>query len=142
MNIELNNNSEYDVEYVDDNEHNHNKKYKKFQIFVFLGCLVLAFLVWCYANYLDDPIVQKEVPLIIDLVAGDADEKIIQSSYRIVIYGEESVISGISEIHDTVNRNKFTDGNLTFNKKLDFPAGVYSHQKYVDLTLNNEALDD
>ena len=61
MNIERNNETEYEVEYVEEYTPKTTSRYKKFQVFIFLGWLLLAFFVWCYANYLDDPIIQKEL---------------------------------------------------------------------------------
>ena len=133
MNIELNNESEYEVEYVEEHIYETTSKYKKFQLFIFLGCLLLAFFVWCYANYLDDPIIQKEVPLIFTVEANNG--QVVQSSYTIVIYGEKSVLSEITEIENKVNYNEFSDGNLTINKTVYLPSGVHSHDLDVELTL-------
>lgn len=135
MNIEFNNETEYDVEYVDDNLHSDAPKYKKYQILIFLGCLFLAFIVWCYANYLNNPIIQSEVPLIITLVDGENGETITQSTNYIVIYGEESVVSKITQIKNTVSVNQFSNGNKTIKIDIDFPNDIKSHQKEVEVTL-------
>lgn len=133
MNIERNNESEYEVEYVEEYTPKTTSKYKKFQVFIFLGCLLLAFFVWCYANYLDDPIIQKEVAL--TFTVEGSNNHVIQSSYTIVIYGEKSVLSEISEIENKVNSNEFSDDNLTITKNVKLPSGVHTHNDEVELTL-------
>ena len=138
MNIELNNTTEYEVEYAEKREESYNKKYNKFQILIFLGCLVLAFLVWCYANYLDDPIIQKEVRLVITLEGVDSNE-IIKSTNKIVIYGEQSVISEIDEIKNNVNYSDFDSDGSSITLEIDFPSGVHSHQTTVDVKLRDQS---
>ena len=138
MNIELNNSSEYEVEYVEKEESTPVRKYRKFQVLIYLGCLLLAFLVWCYANYLDDPIIQKEVTLVITL-DGVHSDKLLRSTHKIVIYGEKSVISEIDEIRNNVNQNEFVVGSTTITKEIDFPEGVHSHETTVEVKLRDES---
>ena len=137
MNIELNNSSEYEVEYVEETESSPVKKYRKFQLLIYLGCLLLAFLVWCYANYLDDPIIQKEVTLVITLDGVNSDQ-IVTSTHKIVIYGEKSVIAEIVEIKNNVNQNEFDKDSTTITKEIDFPEGVHSHKTTVEIQLRDK----
>ena len=135
MNIERNNDTEFEVEYVEENVQQNAKKNNKFQLFIFLGCLVLAFLVWCYANYLDDPIVQKEVDLIITLVNPQTGDAVKQSSQTIWIYGEESVLENIHVSTNQVNRNKFSGYDSTVDWDIELPDDVHTHDGDVKLTL-------
>ena len=133
MNIERNNETEYEVEYVEENTLKTTSRYKKFQVLIFLGCLLLSFFVWCYANYLDDPIIQKEVALTFTVEGGQGE--VIQSSYTIVIYGEKSVLTEITEIVNKVNYNEFSEDNLTITKNVKLPSDVHTHNDEVELTL-------
>lgn len=138
MKIERNNNSEFEVEEIEYEEkiaQTYSKRYKKMRILVYLVCLLLAFMVWCYAHYLDDPIVQKEVSLIVYLNGGESGEEIIQSQNKILIYGEASALSGVDKIENTINRNKFSEYNSPITIEIDLPDYVHSHKEYVDVTL-------
>ena len=56
MNIELNNATENEIEYVEDEIDYTPKKFVKFRVLIILCCAVFSFFVWCYAHYLNDPI--------------------------------------------------------------------------------------
>lgn len=135
MNIELNNATENEVEYAEKSNHLINKRFKKYEIFVFLGCLVLAFLIWCYANYLDDPIIQKEITVDFVLIKAEEQEKISIHSKKIVVYGEQSVVADLVAITNYVDRNLFAEDNTKINYEIDYPDGVHSHQTHIEIEL-------
>lgn len=137
MNIEFNNATENEVEYAEKNNYSTSAKYKKYELLILLGCLVLAFLVWCYANYLDDPIIQKNVDLVVYLNDGNPGDEIFYYK-KVTVYGEESLISTISEIQIEVDRDKFKDSNSEITVDIDYPTNVHSHQKTVTVKLVND----
>ena len=139
MNIELNNETENEVEYAEKNNYTVAKRFKKFEIFIFLGCLVLAFMIWCYANYLDDPIIQKEITVYFVLEGGEANEDIETRSSKIVVYGEQSVISDMVAITNYVDRELFGDDKTKINYTIDYPDGVHSHITEIELELIDNA---
>ena len=82
MNIERNNETNNEVEYVDNSTNLISKRSRQRKIIIFLACLVFSFVVWCYANYLDDPIIKKEISIDLykqsfaaDVVLAMYDEK-------------------------------------------------------------------
>ena len=134
MNIEINNQveNEVEVEYVENINYSNNN-FKKYGFLMFLGCLVLSFLVWCFANYLDDPIVKKGVPAKFDwdgknnVVFTIIDRETGKEIKEIDIYGEESVLIYVSFIHVELSESQFSDGKDTITIKLPLEDGVHSH---------------
>ena len=130
MNIERNNATENEVEYVE-KDYKQTSKFKKFELLVFIGCLAFAFLMWCYANYMDNPIIQKEVKLEFEY---EGDGTILSIPSTIVIYGEESVLSNIQTITVKI------DGTLKKGEKktikVDLPEDVYSHNREIEIFLS------
>lgn len=137
MNVDFNNTSTDGVEQVE-NRTILNAKFKKFELLIFLGCLFFAFMMWCYATYLDDPIIQKEVNISLELDGGQATEWISPvSTYQILIYGEESVISSIYEIKISVNREQFDEETKEIFIELTeyLPEDVYTHVEGINVKL-------
>ena len=133
MNIERNNTTENEVEYVE-KIHNPHSKFKKFELLVFIGCLAFAFMMWCYANYIDDPIIKKEVTLDFRLDDQPGNGSVSSNPSTIVIYGEESILSGINKITVSVKREDFDeDRKITIEVKL--PDDVYTHDDEIEIEL-------
>ncbi len=101
-------------------------------------CVLIALGFWCYANYLDDPIIQKEITVDFVLVNGDANQDILPDKVNILIYGEKSVLNSITNntitIH--VDISEFKNQNET-NYKIDLPKGFHSHITHQTLILGN-----
>lgn len=101
-------------------------------------CVLIALGFWCYANYLDDPIIQKEIIVDFVLVNGDANQDILPDKVNILIYGEKSVLNSITNntitIH--VDISAFKNQN-EINYKIDFPKGIHSHITHQTLILGN-----
>lgn len=135
MNIEINNQveNEVEVEYVENINYSNNN-FKKYGFFMFLGCLVLSFLVWCFANYLDDPIIKKGVPAKFDwdgentnVVFTIIDSKTGKEIKEIEIYGEKSVLIYVNSISVELSESQFSDGKDIITIKLPLEDGVHSH---------------
>ena len=133
MNIELNSATENEVEYVDKVE-KRESSFRKFRFLIAIGCLIFSFMMWCYASYIDDPIIQKRVSVHLDYNGIGVIEC---DSSHIVIYGEESKLSGITEIKVIVERNSFNQNNKMVVYWVGdlLPDGVYSHQEQIVVEL-------
>lgn len=136
MNIERNNATENEVEYVE-KHYKHSSKFKKFELLVFIGCLAFSFIMWCYANYMDDPIIQKEVNLTFELNGNPGNGYL--TSEPITIYGEESVLSGISSIKVQITQESYTKGEK-MTVEVDLPEHVYSHDNYIEVEFTKDSI--
>lgn len=133
MNTELNEVVENEVEYAETNN-KHSKRFKKYELLIFLGCLAFAFTMWCYANYIDDPIIQKDVDI---YLVYEGDGSVVSNPTKIVIYGEESKLSNISEITVNVDAGSFSNGANKITIEIDLPEDVYSHNNEIEVELRN-----
>lgn len=101
-------------------------------------CVLIAVVFWCYANYLDDPIIQKEITVDFVLVNGDATQDILPDKVNILICGEKSLLNSITNdtitIH--VDISAFKNQN-EINYKINFPKGLHSHITHQTLILGN-----
>lgn len=129
-------NNEVNVEITSKQEEFASRKFKHFDVIIYIACLLIAFSVWCYASYLDDPIIRQEVTLNLVLENGDWGDYISTPKLTIVIYGEESLLSGISELTIKIDRSEFEDYNVDTVIDLVLPNGVNSHEKQITLQLN------
>lgn len=98
----LNNN-----ETVQKNEEYSTKKFKKIDILIFIVCILIAFFCWCYAHYVNDPIVEKELTLNFVLEGGESYEELSQDSITVTIYGISSKIADLNEVDIAINRSLF-----------------------------------
>ena len=133
MKIELNNTTENEVEYVEKID-KRDSSFKKFRFLIIIACLAFSFMVWCYANYIDDPIIQKKVNVHLNYNGLGIIEC---NSQYIVIYGEESKLSSVTEIKVVVDRNSFNQNNKKVVYKINniLPEDVYSHQEEIVVEL-------
>ena len=104
MNIERTNETENEVEFVEKETEFTSRKITKTKILIFIACLIFSFVVWCYANYLDDPIIKKDLQINfswdssdrnVSFVAVDAEGKRIDF---IEVYGEQSKVYPLDKI--------------------------------------------
>ncbi len=111
------------------------KKIKKIDVLVFIACLLIAFSVWCYASYLDDPIVRQEITINLVLENGEATEYLTANDKTIIVYGAKSVVSGITSLTVKVDRAEFHTYNTDVVIDMDFPNGIQSHQEQITVQL-------
>ncbi|MBR2381362.1 MAG: hypothetical protein IKA84_02560 [Clostridia bacterium] len=108
------------------------------KIFICLICLLLSVVFWCYANYLNDPIIQKEITVYFVLVNGDASQDITPSKVPVLVYGEKSVINSIPNNTITVHvQLKDFENQTEINCEIDYPKGVHSHITHHTLKLSS-----
>lgn len=141
MNIERNNETDNEVEYVDNSTNLITKKSRQRKIIIFVACLLFSFVVWCYANYLDDPIIKKDISIdlhnhISDVVLTVYDEDGNKID-KIEIYGEESNVNSIGNYRIEVYPSDFKDGS-TYIHKIELNDGVYSHTKEIKIVITEK----
>ena len=137
MNIELTNETENEVEFVEQNNTNTRKSFRKYELLVFLGCLLFAFIIWCYANYLEDPIIQKEVTVRFVLTNAEDGEVITDSTEQVMIYGERSSLATVSVITVYVERSMFSKYDEPTMIPIEYPEHIHSHVTGIELQLKN-----
>ncbi len=125
-----------EVEYVEKSTSYTAKKFKKIDILIFVFCLALAFIFWCYALYVDDPVIQKNVTVNFVLEGGQSNEFILPTSQKIMVYGERSVLENINAVTVKVKRSDFNAYNKDTLITLEFPNNIQSYTKQVKLQLN------
>lgn len=120
------------VEFVD----NTQKRFKKADILIFVICIIGAFVIWCYANYIDDPIVVRTVTVEYVLEDGENSEYIWPRRENIEVYGEKSVVDAISNgtITIAIGKSSFKNSE-TIDYKIVYPEGIHSHDTNTKLTL-------
>lgn len=144
MNIELNNATENEVEFVEKEVQRPSNKFEKLKVFIFLSCLIFAFIGWCYAHYLDDPIVLVDKD--IECVWVDASGRGLQVEItdmegnvidKLPVYAEKSVIYSVDSITIELKKSDFENSDT---KVIDikFPDDVHSHTTQVVVRLISE----
>ena len=128
-------NNEVKLENNHKSEEFSTRKIKKIDVLVFIACLLIAFSVWCYASYLADPIVRQEISINLVLENGDASEYLTANDKTITVYGEKSVLSGVTSLTVKVDRSVFDSYNSDVVIDIDFPSGIQSHHEQVTVQL-------
>ena len=137
MNIERTNETENEVEFVEKETEFTSRKITKTKILIFIACLIFSFVVWCYANYLDDPIIKKDLQINfswdssdrnVSFVAVDAEGKRIDF---IEVYGEQSKVYPLDKITVKIKQSQFVDGNDTIEVEIELPDDVHSHTQKI-----------
>lgn len=131
MNIEFDNNVTNEVE-QSEKTGNQNSVWKQIKFFLLLLiCFIFAFSIWCYASYIDDPIMQKDVVVHFDF---DGNGSLIATPSKIRVYGEESKLASLYEIKVLIDSDSFANGNK-ITVEVDLPDGVYSHDNTIEVEL-------
>ena len=115
------------------------KRFKKVNFLIFALCLVMAFVFWCYALYLDDPIMEKVVTVNFVLEGGEATDSITPVTRKVTVYGEKSVLSEINTITVKINRNQFAEYNVDTVITIQYPKNIESVTKQLTLKLISNA---
>ena len=137
MNIERTNETENEVEFVEKETEFTSRKITKTKILIFIACLIFSFVVWCYANYLDDPIIKKDLQINfswdssdrnVSFVAVDPEGKRIDF---IEVYGEQSKVYPLDKITVKIKQSQFVDGNDTIEVEIELPDDVHSYTQKI-----------
>lgn len=140
MNIKLNNETENEVEFVENEDYSPKNRYKKYKMLMLIGCILLAFVVWCYANYLDDPIIKKSVDIEVsgEVISDNIDYVVIDTKSgkeinKVEIYGEKSALISVNTIEIILDESQFTDGKTSITVQLPLEDGVHSHTSEITI---------
>ena len=140
MNIERSNETENEVEFVEKSTDLLPKRITKTKVLIFVACLIFSFVVWCYANYLDDPIIKKDIYF--DLVAEGFEKGTTFVIYNgntevdsFEIYGEKSAVYQINNYEIKLKPSDFDNENGVYVYTLKFKEGVHSHVQKIEIKL-------
>ena len=138
MNSELNTINSSEVNYSESSNEYRPKRFKVIDILIFGVCLVLAFAFWCYAVYLDDPIIEKNITVNFIVEGGNANETLSPASYTIQVFGKRSDIKDLTSLTVKVNRSDFKEYDVPTLINIRYPANVSSDTKQIKLKLIND----
>ncbi len=130
--------NDYSINDIDSsNESNGKFKLRFVDVLIFIVCLVAAFVFWCYALYVDDPVIEKTV--IVNFILENANEgdKLSKGSAKIVVYGEQSLLARTRNINVTIDRAQFDLYNQDTVITFELPDNYYSETNEVVLQLTN-----
>lgn len=112
-----------------------SKKFKKIDILIFLSCLALAFVFWCYALYVDDPVIEKTLMIDMTLENGSALERIELEEIRVSVIGPRSELTPISVIRMSVDRSEFSEYDEYITVELQYPDGIDGNVREIKVKL-------
>lgn len=125
------------------NEEYSTTRFKKTDILIFVACLLLAFICWCYAHYIDDPILEKTVTVNFVLDGGNGTEYLSVQSQRMVVYGIKSDIDDIKIITIHVDRSLFGEYNTETEINIDQSDLYHFSSNTIKLKLlSNSTVDE
>lgn len=128
-----------------ENEVNYStEKKQKFKlrfldILLFIGCLVAAFIFWCYALYSYDPVVERTITVNLVLENAQEGDQLSTTSTKMVVYGEQSLFLRTRTITVKIDRSEFDIYNKDTVIEVEFPDGIYSKTNTVTLQLTNKS---
>ena len=118
------------------------KKSHTVDFLIILGCLIVAFIFWCSAHYIADPMVEKELSVNFVLVGGAENEYIVQDSIRLVFYGKESALENLEVIEIPVERSLFDEYDTDTEVPTKKTDAYHTHTKEVTLQLTKVESND
>lgn len=128
-------NGTYQEDYLDNTKN--IKQSKNINFFIFLVCLLLAFIFWCYALYINDPVIQASVTVRFELVGGDTNDQLSTTSKTMIVYGKRSFLDNKTVVNAKIQRSDFNEYNKSTLVKIDFEKFVESENNYVYLEIIN-----
>ena len=135
INLNENESSNTQEEYVP-------KKSRTVDFLILLACLIAAFIFWCSAHYIADPIIEKEIDVKFVLVNGAENEYIVQDPIRLVFFGKESVLKKLEVIEMKVERSVFVDYDVDTKVSTPKTNDYHTHTKEVMLQLTQTESND
>ena len=122
-------------ENVQKNEEYSNRRFRNVDVLILIACFILAFSFWCYAHYINDPIVEKEITINFVLDDAESFEYLEKDSYKFVVYGIQSELSNIEEVTIHINRSNFTSYNTETTIYIDHHDFYHCLTEQIDLKL-------
>lgn len=131
MNNNLDNTSFENDNAVKQEELTH-KKFKKIDILILIVCLAISFCVWCYAQYVADPIIEREVRVSFMLEGTTDNIHLINAFDKITVYGKRSQIASLTSHSIKISINEFSESDTIiydYGKQLPSGCFVYKYAK-------------
>lgn len=138
MKIKFSKNSDTEVEYTTAGEVNAPKKFRILNVFIFIFCLALAFVFWCYALYVEDPIIEKNITVNFILINAESGEYLDTQSKNITVYGEQSILGNVNSINVKIDRKEFAKYDTKTLVNLQYPKKISSKTQQLYLTLHTK----
>ena len=111
------------------------KKPKNYSALIFIACLLLSFVVWCCAQYVHDPIIQKDMVVNFVLINGETNEAITPQFHMFTFYGLKSELENKSVINIEVDRSLFTSYDTYTTIPISYTDKFHSHTTEIELRL-------
>lgn len=112
-----------------------SQKFKKIDILIFIACILLAFILWCYASNLADPVVEMDIPVYFVLENGQPDEVLTEPFSKFTFYGKQSDLQEIGVVTIYVDRSQFSEYDVETLIEINYRSNFNSETKTVKLTL-------
>ena len=120
-------------------EKSKRSKFRFVDILIFLVCLVAAFIFWCYALYVDDPVIEKTIVVNFVLENAQEGDRLNKGSAKITVYGEQSLLTQTRNINVTVDRSQFDVYNQDTTVTFELPENFYCESNEIVLQLTNSS---
>ena len=120
---------------IQKNDEYSNRRFRNVDILILIACFLLAFTFWCYAHYINDPIIEKTITINFVLDGAESFEHLEEDSYKFVVYGTQSELSNINEVTIHIDRSDFTSYNTETTISIDHPDYYHCLTEHVNLIL-------
>ena len=108
------------------------KRFKKIDILILIACLVISFCVWCYAEYVADPIIERDIRVSFIVEGAKEGVHLIDAFDRITVYGKRSQIGSLGSHTIKIHINEFSESDTIiydYGKQLPSGCFVYKYAK-------------
>lgn len=112
-----------------------SKKINKFSVILFIGCIILSAAIWCYANFINDPMMEKEIMVNFVLKNGASHEYLSPAFSAFTFYGEKSVLDNMNVVTIEVDRSLFDSYGDPTSVPIKYADNFHSHISEVILEL-------
>lgn len=132
--------TDYTANEIDNStEKSKRSKFRFVDILIFVVCLVAAFIFWCYALYVDDPVIEKTIVVNFVLENAQEGDRLNKGSAKITVYGEQSLLTQTRNINVTVDRSQFDVYNQDTTVTFELPENFYCESNEIVLQLTNSS---
>ena len=113
----------------------YTRRFRNVDILILIACFLLAFAFWCYAHYINDPIIEKTITINFVLDGAESFEHLEEDSYKFVVYGTQSELSNINEVTIHIDRSNFASYNTETTISIDHPDYYHCLTEQINLKL-------
>lgn len=138
MNKDLGTDYSSEFEYQSDGKSSKGRKFRAIDVLIFIICLFMAFVFWCYALYVDDPVIEKSITVNFVVDGGDSTDILTPASRRIVVYGKRSELNSVSAITVKIKKSEFKGYDTPTTITIQYPKNISSDTKQIVLKLTKK----